>query len=126
MPETDEKTILRETLAAICDILGPEHDGLTVERTLIGLFFRGEAQQRHCRGLRDPNQDDPRGGLLSDIGDGDAVSRQAAWPPGPRPCQGGARRSRYPPGRRDRGDERSRGYLLAPPSAPRDRAAPRH
>src|SRR6201984_3289472 len=41
MPETDEKTILRETLAAICDILGPEHDGLTVERTLIGLFFTG-------------------------------------------------------------------------------------
>ena len=41
MPETDEKTILRETLAAICDILGPEHDGLTVERAAIGLFFTG-------------------------------------------------------------------------------------
>src|ERR1700756_5856637 len=41
MPETDEKTILRETLAAICDILGPEHDGLTVERAVIGLFFTG-------------------------------------------------------------------------------------
>src|ERR1700745_1031587 len=41
MPETDEKTILRETLAAICDILGPEHDGITVERAVIGLFFTG-------------------------------------------------------------------------------------
>jgi uncharacterized protein len=41
MPETDEKTILRETLAAISDILGPEHDGLTVERAVIGLFFTG-------------------------------------------------------------------------------------
>src|SRR6516165_6262847 len=41
MPQTDEKTILRETLAVISDILGPERDGLTVERAVIGLFFTG-------------------------------------------------------------------------------------
>ena len=41
MPEIDEKTILRETLAAIPEILGPELDGLTVERAVIGLFFTG-------------------------------------------------------------------------------------
>src|ERR1700746_434134 len=41
MPETDEKTILRETLAAICEILGPELDGLTVDGAVIGLFFTG-------------------------------------------------------------------------------------
>jgi uncharacterized protein (DUF4213/DUF364 family) len=41
MPETDEKTILRETLAAIPEILGPDLDGLTVERAVIGLFFTG-------------------------------------------------------------------------------------
>jgi uncharacterized protein (DUF4213/DUF364 family) len=41
MPKTDEKTILRETLAAISEILGPESDGLTVERAVIGLFFTG-------------------------------------------------------------------------------------
>jgi len=41
MPETDEKTILRETLAAIPEILGPELDGLMVERAVIGLFFTG-------------------------------------------------------------------------------------
>ena len=39
--ETGEKTMLRGTLAAISDILGPEHDGLTVERAVIGLFFTG-------------------------------------------------------------------------------------
>jgi hypothetical protein len=39
--ETGEKTILRETLAAISEILGPELDGLTVERAVIGLFFTG-------------------------------------------------------------------------------------
>src|SRR6202022_3271407 len=39
--ETGEKTILRETLAAISEILGPERDGLTVERAVIGLFFTG-------------------------------------------------------------------------------------
>src|SRR5690242_14113802 len=41
MPETDEKTILRETLAVIPEILGPQLDGLTVERAVIGLFFTG-------------------------------------------------------------------------------------
>jgi uncharacterized protein (DUF4213/DUF364 family) len=41
MVETDEKTILRETLAAIFEILGPELDGLTVERAVVGLFFTG-------------------------------------------------------------------------------------
>jgi uncharacterized protein (DUF4213/DUF364 family) len=41
MPATDEKTILRETVAAIFEILGPDLDGLTVERTVIGLFFTG-------------------------------------------------------------------------------------
>ena len=37
--ETGEKPILRETLAAISEILGPEL--LTVERAVIGLFFTG-------------------------------------------------------------------------------------
>jgi uncharacterized protein (DUF4213/DUF364 family) len=41
MPKTDEKTMLRETLAAISEILGPEFDGLTVECAVIGLFFTG-------------------------------------------------------------------------------------
>ena len=41
MPETDEQTILRETLAAIPEILGPELEGLMVERAVIGLFFTG-------------------------------------------------------------------------------------
>jgi uncharacterized protein (DUF4213/DUF364 family) len=39
--DTGETTILRETLAAISEILGPELDGLTVERAVIGLFFTG-------------------------------------------------------------------------------------
>src|SRR5690242_6576541 len=41
MPETDEKTILRETLVAIPEILGRDLDGLTIERAVIGLFFTG-------------------------------------------------------------------------------------
>ena len=39
--ETDEKPILRETLAAIPEILGPALDNITVERAVIGLFFTG-------------------------------------------------------------------------------------
>jgi len=39
--ETDEKPILRETLAAILEILGPALDNITVERAVIGLFFTG-------------------------------------------------------------------------------------
>src|SRR5260370_40248466 len=39
--ETGETTILRENLAAISEILGPELDRLTVERAVIGLFFTG-------------------------------------------------------------------------------------
>jgi uncharacterized protein len=39
--ETGETTILPETLAAIPENLGPELDGLTVERAVIGLFFTG-------------------------------------------------------------------------------------
>ena len=39
--ETGETTILRENLAAISEILGPELDSLTVERAVIGLFFTG-------------------------------------------------------------------------------------
>jgi uncharacterized protein (DUF4213/DUF364 family) len=39
--ETGETTILRETLVAIPEILGPEIDGLRVERAVIGLFFTG-------------------------------------------------------------------------------------
>ena len=39
--ETDEKPILRETLAAIPEILGPALDSITVERAVIGLFFTG-------------------------------------------------------------------------------------
>jgi uncharacterized protein len=41
MMATDEKTILRETLVAISEVLGHEVDGLTVERAVIGLFFTG-------------------------------------------------------------------------------------
>jgi uncharacterized protein (DUF4213/DUF364 family) len=41
MLESNEKTILRETLAAIFEILGPELDALTVERAVVGLFFTG-------------------------------------------------------------------------------------
>ena len=39
--ETSETTILRETLAAISEILGPAFDDLTVERAVVGLFFTG-------------------------------------------------------------------------------------
>jgi uncharacterized protein len=39
--ENDDKAILRETLAAIREVLGPELDGITVERAVIGLFFTG-------------------------------------------------------------------------------------
>src|SRR5260370_10996647 len=39
--EPGETTILRENLAAISEILGPELDRLTVERAVIGLFFTG-------------------------------------------------------------------------------------
>lgn len=39
--ETDEKSIIRETLAAIREILGSERDRITVERAVIGLFFTG-------------------------------------------------------------------------------------
>src|SRR5205807_6872783 len=39
--ETGETTILRETLAAISEILGPALDDLTVERAVVGLFFTG-------------------------------------------------------------------------------------
>ena len=39
--ENDNKAILRETLAAIREVLGPELDGITVERAVIGLFFTG-------------------------------------------------------------------------------------
>ena len=39
--QTGETTILHETLAEISEILGPDHDGLTVERAVVGLFFTG-------------------------------------------------------------------------------------
>jgi uncharacterized protein (DUF4213/DUF364 family) len=39
--ETGEKAILRETLAAIPEILGSELDSLVVERAVVGLFFTG-------------------------------------------------------------------------------------
>jgi uncharacterized protein (DUF4213/DUF364 family) len=39
--ETDDKPILRESLAAIPEILGPALDSITVERAVIGLFFTG-------------------------------------------------------------------------------------
>jgi len=39
--ENDDKAILPETLAAIREVLGPELDGITVERAVIGLFFTG-------------------------------------------------------------------------------------
>jgi len=39
--ETGEKAILRETLAAISEILGSALDSLFVERAVVGLFFTG-------------------------------------------------------------------------------------
>jgi uncharacterized protein len=39
--ENDDKAILRETLTAIREVLGPDLEGLTVERTVVGLFFTG-------------------------------------------------------------------------------------
>jgi hypothetical protein len=36
-----EQPIVRETLAAITEILGPELNSLSVERAVIGLFFTG-------------------------------------------------------------------------------------
>ena len=39
--QTGEQPILRETLEEIAEILGPELDGLTVERAVVGLFFTG-------------------------------------------------------------------------------------
>lgn len=39
--ETGEKAILRETLAAISEILGSALDSLVVERAVVGLFFTG-------------------------------------------------------------------------------------
>src|SRR5438552_6142860 len=39
--QTGEQPILRETLKEITEILGPELDGLTVERAVVGLFFTG-------------------------------------------------------------------------------------
>jgi uncharacterized protein (DUF4213/DUF364 family) len=39
--ETGETRVLSETLDTIPEILGPEIDGLTVERAVIGLFFTG-------------------------------------------------------------------------------------
>src|SRR5436305_15344452 len=38
---SDSSVILREILAAVPKILGPELDGITVERGVIGLFFTG-------------------------------------------------------------------------------------
>jgi uncharacterized protein (DUF4213/DUF364 family) len=38
---SDSSLILHETIAAIPEILGPELDGITVERAVIGLFFTG-------------------------------------------------------------------------------------
>ena len=37
----EEGSILRETISAVPDILGPEVEGITVERAVIGLFFTG-------------------------------------------------------------------------------------
>src|SRR5712692_9417156 len=39
--QPDEKPILRETLAVVSEILGPELESITVERVVIGLFFTG-------------------------------------------------------------------------------------
>jgi uncharacterized protein (DUF4213/DUF364 family) len=39
--DTGETTILRETLAEISEIIGPDLDGLRIERAVIGLFFSG-------------------------------------------------------------------------------------
>ena len=38
---SEEKSILRETLSTIRNILGPEADDIAVERAVIGLFFTG-------------------------------------------------------------------------------------
>jgi uncharacterized protein (DUF4213/DUF364 family) len=39
--EIDDKAILRETLTAIREVLGSDLESLTVERTVVGLFFTG-------------------------------------------------------------------------------------
>jgi uncharacterized protein len=39
--ENDDKAILRETLTAIREVLEPDLESLTVERTVVGLFFTG-------------------------------------------------------------------------------------
>jgi uncharacterized protein (DUF4213/DUF364 family) len=39
--QLESDSILRETLSSISEILGPELEGLTVERAVIGLFFTG-------------------------------------------------------------------------------------
>src|SRR5438477_9431684 len=125
--QTGEQPILRETLEEIAEILGPELDGLTVERAVIGLFFTGVKLSNGVAGAcATPIKTIPEAVCCPTSGDGHAVSRQAAWPPVARPRQGSARRSRHSPRRRHRGGERPGGYLLAPPSASRDRAAPRH
>jgi uncharacterized protein (DUF4213/DUF364 family) len=41
MMQADTKPILRETIEAIRDILGPELDDLRVDRAVVGLFFTG-------------------------------------------------------------------------------------
>ncbi len=39
--QPEDQPILHETFAAITEILGAEHDAITVERAVIGLFFTG-------------------------------------------------------------------------------------
>jgi uncharacterized protein (DUF4213/DUF364 family) len=41
MMQTEDDSILRETIAAIREILGAELDGISVEQAVIGLFFTG-------------------------------------------------------------------------------------
>src|SRR5262249_14743851 len=41
MAQTEDKSILQETIATIPEILGRELDSITVERAVVGLFFTG-------------------------------------------------------------------------------------
>src|SRR5215472_9752150 len=111
--------ILEETLGAIREILGPELDGITVERAVIGLFFTGVKLTNGIAGACATP-------IKTMFGARDAVSRQAQGTPGLRPRVEGARRQRYPPRRRHCCDECARRHLLTPAPGSRCRAALRH
>ena len=72
----------------------PELDDITIERAVIGLFFTGvKLSTGQAGACVDADQDDPRGGLLPLVGDGDAVPRQDAGPPARDVAEGGVLRA---------------------------------